>query len=148
MDDYSEQGRPVPSDAEAAAAYWQMHDAMMALANSAPLVIIEGERGMKKRPSRSQIGTDANRKALERAIVRMGGIVRFAKTLGVTNQAVTQWRKRKCVPLTRAVQIEQECGIPREELVTGSYVKALRTPPSPLRQYGDEKFDDSGWDLI
>ena len=40
--------------------------------------------------------------ALESAIKRAGGILAFARDLGVTHQAVSAWRKRGHVPFDRA----------------------------------------------
>jgi hypothetical protein len=73
----------------------------------------------------------ARRRALEDAIVRAGGIVRFAKAMGVTLQAVTLWRKQRYVPLTRAVEIERLFNVPRETLVPADVAAALATPRSP-----------------
>lgn len=73
----------------------------------------------------------ARREALEGAIRMGGGIVRFAKTMGVSLQAVTLWRKQRYVPLVRAVEIEQHYGIARECLVTRDVADALNTPRGP-----------------
>lgn len=73
---------------------------------------------------------DARRRALEDAIVRGGGIVKFAKSMGVTLQAVTLWRRQKYVPLTRAVEIERLYHIPREQLVPEDVAAALAAPRS------------------
>ncbi len=72
----------------------------------------------------------ARRSALENAIARAGGIVRFAGSLGVSLQAVTLWRKQRYVPLQRAVAIEQMYHIPREILVTEDVAAALAAPRS------------------
>jgi hypothetical protein len=73
---------------------------------------------------------DARRRALEDAIVRGGGIVKFSKAMGVTLQAVTLWRRQRYVPLARAVEIERLFHIPREALVAGGVAAALATPRS------------------
>ncbi len=54
---------------------------------------------------------------LEQAIARGGGILQFARDMGVTHQAVGGWRKRRYVPMDRAVMIESRYGVPREALV-------------------------------
>ena len=51
-------------------------------------------------------------RALQRAI-KIVGPAELARRLGITRQAVDQWRK---VPATRAVEVERETGIPRHEL--------------------------------
>lgn len=73
----------------------------------------------------------SRRQALEDAIVRGGGIVKFSKAMGVTLQAVTLWRRQRYVPLARAVEIERLFHIPREALVAGGVAAALATPRSP-----------------
>jgi DNA-binding transcriptional regulator YdaS (Cro superfamily) len=50
---------------------------------------------------------------LELAIVRAGGITPLARRLGVSPQAVAQW---KLVPLRRVVEVEIATGVPRERL--------------------------------
>lgn len=72
----------------------------------------------------------ARRAALETAIVRAGGIVKFAKAMGVTLQAVTLWRGQHYVPLKRAVEIERLYSVPREDLVAADVAEALTTPRS------------------
>ena len=54
---------------------------------------------------------------IERAIERAGGRTAFAKTLGVTVQAVCQWVKRGWVPPARALEIEDLYSVPRVELM-------------------------------
>ena len=72
----------------------------------------------------------ARRRALEDAIVRGGGIVKFAKSLGVTLQAVTLWRRQHYTPLTRAVEIERLYHISREQLVRPDVAAAISAPRS------------------
>ncbi len=52
-------------------------------------------------------------RALQRAIKAVGASAELARRLGVSRQAVDQWKK---VPATRAVDVERETGIPRYEL--------------------------------
>jgi len=51
--------------------------------------------------------------ALNRAIENAGGIVALAAAVGVTHQAISQWRR--CPPL-RVLDVERATGIPRHEL--------------------------------
>jgi DNA-binding transcriptional regulator YdaS (Cro superfamily) len=67
--------------------------------------------------------------AVDTAVQRAGGIVRFAKALGITHQAVYDWKRRGWVPLERAVAIESIFGIPRAELMNPDVVRAMNTPP-------------------
>lgn len=68
--------------------------------------------------------------ALESAIKRAGGILAFARDLGVTHQAVSAWRKRGHVPFDRATTIEVKYGIPRETLLSERLAAAYRIPQS------------------
>jgi hypothetical protein len=66
--------------------------------------------------------------AIDRAIERGGGIVRFARSLSLTHQAVYNWRKRGWVPPERAVVIEAIFGIDRNQLMNPALVRAVNTP--------------------
>lgn len=66
--------------------------------------------------------------AIDLAIERGGGIVRFAKSMNVTHQAVYNWRKRGWVPPERAVVIEAVFAIPRADLMNPDLVRAVNTP--------------------
>ena len=66
--------------------------------------------------------------SLETAIKRGGGIVAFAKALGVTHQAVSAWRKRGHVPFDKATRIEVLFGVLREQLLSERNAAAYRTP--------------------
>jgi hypothetical protein len=68
------------------------------------------------------------RDALEVAIARGGGIIAFAKAMGVTHQAVTFWRKKSCVPLPRAMVIEHLYGVGREHIIDPAIAEALMAP--------------------
>ena len=57
------------------------------------------------------------REALNATIIKAGGIVRFAKDMGVSHQAVTSWRKKGHVTLERAVQIEGLYGTARDSVL-------------------------------
>jgi|JI10StandDraft_1071094.scaffolds.fasta_scaffold1448461_1 hypothetical protein len=65
--------------------------------------------------------------ALRAAINAGGGIVMFAKTLGVKHQAVYHWQNKGYVPFERAAEIERRWGIPHRLLVKRSVVQALDT---------------------
>lgn len=66
--------------------------------------------------------------AIESAINRGGGIVRFAKGMGVSHQAVYAWKRRGWVPVEKAVVIEAAYGIPRDDLMSPDLVRALAAP--------------------
>ena len=68
------------------------------------------------------------REALEVAIARGGGIIAFAKAMGVTHQAVTSWRKKARVPLPRAMMIEHLYGVGREHVIDPVIAEALMAP--------------------
>jgi DNA-binding transcriptional regulator YdaS (Cro superfamily) len=64
--------------------------------------------------------------ALETAINSIGTAHQFAKRIGVTPQAISQWRR---VPALRVLQVEAISGVPRHELRPDIY-----PPPVPLTQ--------------
>ena len=51
--------------------------------------------------------------ALKRAIDRVGSKNDFAAQLGISPQAISQWR---AVPIMRVLEVEKLTGIPRHEL--------------------------------
>lgn len=51
--------------------------------------------------------------ALERAVAKVGGQAEFARLIGVTAQAVSQWDK---VPPLRVLTVESISGVSRHEL--------------------------------
>jgi DNA-binding transcriptional regulator YdaS (Cro superfamily) len=57
---------------------------------------------------------------LKAAINRAGGIDEFARLLGITASAVSQWKQ---VPAERALQIELITGIPRDKLRPDLFVR-------------------------
>lgn len=69
--------------------------------------------------------------AIDQAIERAGGIMSFSSALRVTHQAVYAWRKRKNVPLVRAVEIEALYGVPRTSLIAPELARALEAPAAP-----------------
>lgn len=59
--------------------------------------------------------------ALNTAIANGGGIVAFAKSLDVSNAAVTAWRKKGHVPFPRAFEIEDKFGVPAIEVMSREF---------------------------
>lgn len=68
------------------------------------------------------------REALEVAIARAGGIVAFARAMGVTHQAVTYWRRQCVVPPQRAAMIEALFGVDRRYLMDSKLLEAVLSP--------------------
>lgn len=66
--------------------------------------------------------------AIDLAIERGGGIMRFAKRMGISHQAIYAWRKRGWAPLEKAIVIEAVFGIPREDTMSPDLIRALNTP--------------------
>lgn len=54
---------------------------------------------------------------LERAIEACGSPAELARRLGITAQAISQWRKDKAVPPGRALEVSNITGVPVEELL-------------------------------
>ena len=55
---------------------------------------------------------------VEGAVRAAGGQGRLARTLGVSQQAVSAWLRRGFVPVRRVVEIESQFGVLRTELVS------------------------------
>lgn len=70
--------------------------------------------------------------AIDEAIDKGGGVIRFAKAMGVTHQAVYNWRKRGWVPPERAVIIEAVFKIDRNRLMNPDLVRVLNTPVADI----------------
>lgn len=51
--------------------------------------------------------------AVEKAIDAAGSAVKLGRALGITSQAIGQWKK---IPAERVVEIERVTGVPRQEL--------------------------------
>lgn len=64
--------------------------------------------------------------ALKQAIRRAGGVKALAREQGVTHQCVYVWRKKGCVPIDRAVEIERKHGIPAINLVDPQLAACVR----------------------
>ena len=54
---------------------------------------------------------------ISEAIEAADGQVKLAKLLGVSQQAVSGWKRRGWVPASRSAEIEQQTGVPRQRLV-------------------------------
>lgn len=74
--------------------------------------------------------SEQRREALETAIQRAGGIIKFAAAMGVKHQAVSAWRKKNCVPFVRAARIEELYGVAREDLADPRQAAAYLMPPA------------------
>jgi DNA-binding transcriptional regulator YdaS (Cro superfamily) len=70
--------------------------------------------------------------AIDTAIERGGGIVRFAKAVGVTHQAVYNWKARGWVPPKRAVAIEAVFSVDRDSLMNPDLVRAINAPVADI----------------
>lgn len=66
--------------------------------------------------------------AMDEAVQKGGGIVAFARRMGVTHQAIYHWRKRGWAPVERAVAIEVVYGIDRNRLMEPNLAQALSAP--------------------
>ena len=67
--------------------------------------------------------------AIDEAVKRGGGIVAFSRRMGVTHQAIYNWRNRGWAPLQRAIAIEAIFGINRYETMDPSAARALIASP-------------------
>ena len=70
--------------------------------------------------------------AIDVAIERGGGIVRFAKAMNVSHQAVYNWKARGWVPPERAVLIEGTFGVDRDRLMNPFLVRAINAPAADI----------------
>lgn len=55
---------------------------------------------------------------IEAAIAAAGKQQLLAEAIGVSQQAVSRWRRRGYVPVCHVVQIETQFGVPRTSLVS------------------------------
>jgi len=67
--------------------------------------------------------------AIDEAIKRGGGIIAFSKAMGVTHQAVYNWRNRGWAPLERAIAMEAVFGINRYETMEPNTARVLSASP-------------------
>jgi transposase-like protein len=70
--------------------------------------------------------------ALDEAVMRGGGILKFARTLGITHQAVYHWRRRGWVPLERAITIHAIFKVERDNLIEPRLANALAAHAADL----------------
>jgi DNA-binding transcriptional regulator YdaS (Cro superfamily) len=68
-------------------------------------------------------------RGIDTAIRHAGGQVALAKQLGVSQQAISIWRRQGWVPLRRVSEIEVQYGVPREELLNPAILDVV-TPSS------------------
>jgi transposase-like protein len=66
--------------------------------------------------------------AIDLAIVRGGGIVKFCRRMGVSHQAVYAWKRRGWAPLEKSIVLEAVFSIPRSDLMNPDLVRTLSTP--------------------
>lgn len=62
---------------------------------------------------------------IEKIIELAGGPLALAEQLGVTHQAVYNWRTRGHVPAARAIQLEKMYDVEREHLVSPALLALL-----------------------
>jgi DNA-binding transcriptional regulator YdaS (Cro superfamily) len=62
---------------------------------------------------------------ISRVIDMAGGTQALAEQLGVSHQAVYNWRQRGHVPAARAIQLEKMYDVQREELVSPALLALL-----------------------
>jgi hypothetical protein len=68
---------------------------------------------------------------VQKAIKEAGGQVSLAHQLGVSQQAISIWKRQGFVPISRIVEIEAQYGVPRAELVSQEIVNIV----DPLREW-------------
>mgnify|MGYP002782539753 CR=1 FL=1 len=66
--------------------------------------------------------------AIREAIEAAGGILKFARAIGVTHQAVYHWLKSGFVPLKRALVVEALFKVDRERTMDPALLRAINTP--------------------
>jgi transposase-like protein len=66
--------------------------------------------------------------AIDIAIARGGGIVRFAEALGVKHQAVYSWKKRGYAPPDRALVMENLFSVPRADTMDPRILAVFAAP--------------------
>ncbi len=69
-----------------------------------------------------EFGAMSDKSALERAVENVGGQAKFARLLGVTAQAVSQWDE---VPPLRVLAVESVSGVSRHDLRPDLYPREL-----------------------
>lgn len=74
---------------------------------------------------------EERRHAIDSAVKRAGGLNKFAAALGISNQAVTAWRRRGFVPFERATTVEYLYGVSRVAMMLPETAAAYLAPPHP-----------------
>lgn len=69
----------------------------------------------------------ADKLGIEQAIEKVGNQTVLATKLGVTQQAVSSWRRRGWVPTMRADEVSQISGVPARELMNPRLVRMLES---------------------
>jgi hypothetical protein len=68
---------------------------------------------------------------VQKAIKEAGGQASLASQLGISQQAISIWKRQGFVPISRIVEIEAQYGVPRAELVSQEIVDIV----DPLREW-------------
>jgi DNA-binding transcriptional regulator YdaS (Cro superfamily) len=68
---------------------------------------------------------------VQKAIKEAGGQTKLANQLGISQQAISIWKRQGFVPISRIVEIETQYGVPRSELVSQEIVDIV----DPLREW-------------
>lgn len=68
--------------------------------------------------------------AIDTAISRAGGIIKFAKAMGVTHQAIYSWKRRGWAPADKALIMETLFAVPRTSLMEPSLAAVVAAPPA------------------
>jgi predicted transcriptional regulator len=63
---------------------------------------------------------------ITKAIKEVGGQAKFAKLLGITQQAASSWKRLGYAPWRRIVEIEQYTGVPKEELINKNLFELIK----------------------
>jgi transposase-like protein len=66
--------------------------------------------------------------AIQDAIEAAGGVTALARALGVTHQAVYEWKRAGWCPPLRAVEIELQYGVPRRRLMNPRLLDIVDVP--------------------
>ncbi len=69
--------------------------------------------------------TTAPQRALKRAIAIVGTAAEFSRRIGITEQAISQW---KITPVKRVFAVERISGVPRHELRPDIYPPPIGGP--------------------
>jgi len=64
---------------------------------------------------------------IRKAIEAAGSQSRLAARLGVRQQAVAKWLAKGFVPPARVIEVEQETGVPRGDLINPKLIELLDT---------------------